>query len=262
MNDESTQIPVSEMFYSVQGEGPEAGTPAVFTRLAGCNLYCGGYHNAQVEKQEDMTTNDEATFVCDSIEVWREANETLTPAELINKWDENGWWEKMTPDGAHLILTGGEPLLEKRQEQIIALVAEMLRCRKRGRPFIEVETNGTIRPKPHLDNYVGLYNVSLKLSNSGMPKNERLVDEALEFHANNDTSKFKFVVSREQDVDEILDIVEEWSIPDNRISLMPAGQTREQLKETYPIVAEICKERVWDFTARLQVNIYDEAVGV
>ncbi|AGM11930.1 QueE [Haloarcula californiae tailed virus 1] len=262
MKDESTQIPVAEHFFSIQGEGPNAGTPAVFLRLAGCNLACGGNENMQVEKQEDMEPRGDATWVCDSIEVWRNPDYTYTPAELIDEWEDEGWWQKMTPEGAHLILTGGEPMLEQRQDQIVGLIAEMLRRRKRGKPFIEVETNGTIVPEDRLDNYINLYNVSLKLSNSGMPEDARLKDDALDFHANNDTSIFKFVVSREQDVSEVLEIVEAYNIPDDRISLMPAGQTREQLAETYPIVAELCKERTWDFTPRLQVTTWDEATGV
>lgn len=262
MNDESTQIPVAEHFYSVQGEGPHAGVPSVFLRLAGCNLACGGSQNMSVEKQEDMEPSDDATWVCDSIEVWRQPENTYTPRELLDVWQEEGWWEKMTPSGAHLILTGGEPMLEPRQDQILGLIAEMLRERKRGKPFIEVETNGTIVPSDQLDSYINLYNVSLKLSNSGMDEDARLRDDALEFHANSDKSKFKFVVSREADVDEILNIVEEYNIPDRKISLMPAGQTREQLAETYPIVAELCKDRVWDFTPRLQVTTWDQATGV
>lgn len=262
MNDESTEIPVAEQFFSIQGEGPSAGTPAVFLRLAGCNLMCGGNHNASVENQEDMEPAEDATWVCDSIEVWRQPSFTKTPEDLVNTWEDEGWWEKMTPEGAHLILTGGEPLLESRQEQIVSLVAEMLRRRKRGKPFIEVETNGTIRPSNQLDRYIDQYNVSVKLSNSGMGEEHRLRDEALKFHSNCERSVFKFVVSREEDVEEILEIVEEYDIPDGRITLMPAGQTREQLAETYPIVAELCKDRVWDFTPRLQVTTWDQATGV
>ena len=37
-----TKLAISEVFYSIQGEGKTMGIPAVFVRLAGCNLMCGG----------------------------------------------------------------------------------------------------------------------------------------------------------------------------------------------------------------------------
>lgn len=261
MNDENTQIPVAEHFYSVQGEGPNAGTPAVFLRLAGCNLTCGWDDDLEDYEPGDEPKGD-ATWVCDTIDVWRQSSMTPTPEELIDEWDTRGWWDKLIPGGAHLILTGGEPTLPARQDEILKLVAEILRRRKRGKPLIEVETNGTIVPKDELQDYVDLWNVSVKLSNSGMDENRRLVDDALEFHAGNGNSVFKFVVSGEGDIDEVIEIIEEYSIPHDRVSLMPSGQTREQLAETYPIVAEVCKDRLWDFTPRLQVTTWGETTGV
>jgi 6-pyruvoyltetrahydropterin 2'-reductase len=215
-----------------------------------------------IEKQEDMYPADDATWVCDSIETWRNPDMSLTGPELVDHWDDQGWWDKLADDEAHLILTGGEPMLEPRQDQFIDIVAAMLTASKSGRPFTEVETNGTIVPKEHVRNYIDLYNVSLKLSNSGMSEEVRLVDEALAFHADNKDSVFKFVVSRKEDVDEIDEIVDEWSIPDERVTLMPAGSSRDQLEVTYPDVAELCKQRGWRFSPRLHVNIWDLATGV
>ena len=42
-------LAVSEDFYSVQGEGPTMGAPAVFLRLKGCNLTCGGVNTVQTK---------------------------------------------------------------------------------------------------------------------------------------------------------------------------------------------------------------------
>ena len=62
---DNQKIAVSEYFYSLQGEGKTMGTPAIFLRLTGCNLMCGGYG---VEK--DGILRGGATWVCDTIQVW------------------------------------------------------------------------------------------------------------------------------------------------------------------------------------------------
>ena len=56
---------ISEQFYSIQGEGRTVGVPALFLRLQGCNLTCGG-------KKTVLTGNkqDGASWRCDTIEVW------------------------------------------------------------------------------------------------------------------------------------------------------------------------------------------------
>ena len=59
------KLAVSEVFYSIQGEGPTTGYPAVFVRLGGCNLMCGGEGT-----QKDKELHDGATWRCDTIEVW------------------------------------------------------------------------------------------------------------------------------------------------------------------------------------------------
>ena len=40
MSSEPTKLKLSEVFESIQGEGPSAGLPCVFVRLATCNLHC------------------------------------------------------------------------------------------------------------------------------------------------------------------------------------------------------------------------------
>lgn len=260
----SRAINVAEQFYSIQGEGPYAGVPAVFLRLAGCNLVCGGRKNLQRDADE-MQPEDGATWVCDTIPEWREAENSYDGDDLVAEWKENGWAEAIRRD-AHIVLTGGEPLMEQNQRGFLNLIGSLL-CEGIS-PFVEVETNGTIEPGQEFATYIDQFNVSLKLSNSGMPEGQRLNEDAINFfvwtHRDNPdkNATFKFVVSRPIDVEEIAAIAEEYEIPDSMISLMPAGQTQEQLRETYPIVAEICKDRNWRFSPRLQVDIWDEVVGV
>ena len=258
-----SKINLAEQFFSIQGEGLHAGTPAVFLRFAGCNLVCGGRENV-TRDAEKMTPEGDATWVCDTIDVWREVDRLVEPDQLIDEWETNGWLDALREE-AHLVLTGGEPMMEHNQEAFLRVMTELIG--KEVTPFIEVETNGTLLPEDDFGVYIDQYNVSLKLSNSGMEYDERINPEAVRFYTwvHEDEGRdatFKFVVSREEDLEEIEKLVEEFDIPHTMITLMPAGQTQERLRETYAVVAEACKQRNYGFSPRLQIDTWDQATGV
>jgi 7-carboxy-7-deazaguanine synthase len=125
---------VKEIFYTLQGEGANAGRPAVFCRFAGCNLWTG--HEA-----------DRASAICrfcdtDFVGVdgtlggkYRDAREL---AGMID-----AQWPVAERQGRFVVLTGGEPLLQVDQAFVDAL---------HDRGFeVAIETNGTIEPPAGLD---------------------------------------------------------------------------------------------------------------
>lgn len=221
---------VSEKFYSIQGEGQTVGIPAVFLRLAGCNLDC--------------------TW-CDSVEVWKKG--TKTPfSEVIS--DE---WVDRLRDGAHLIFTGGEPLLH--QKKIIEYL-EWFSNTYNFIPILEVETNGTILPEPSLRHVVDYWNVAPKLKNSNEPWDKRMDDVAITYFNSVKNSIFKFVIGNRAEFAEVL---QDWKIINmNKIYLMPQGDSKAQLAKTYPLIAELAVDMGVKFSPRLHINIWNQKTGV
>jgi organic radical activating enzyme len=256
-----TELQVAEYFFTVQGEGPYAGTPAVFLRLAGCNLRCGavGRELDDVDPVEDEPTEG-ASWICDTIPEWKQADVEVTPEDMVTVFREEGHLEEIRDKGAHIVLTGGEPTLPVHQ---VACQEFLVELQSAGvDPFVEVETNGTIEPRGEYAPFIDQFNVSLKLSNSGHDESRRIDEDALNWHKNSPRSTFKFVVSTEEDVNEVLSLISDYGIKNRDVMLMPAGQTREQLQDTYSDVMELCMRYGFRFSPRTHVTAYNEQTGV
>jgi 7-carboxy-7-deazaguanine synthase (Cx14CxxC type) len=126
---------VKEIFYTLQGEGAQAGRAAVFCRFAGCNLWSG------LEK-------DRATAVCnfcdtDFVGTDGEGGGKFTSAESLAAAIAATWLADEKSGRQFVVCTGGEPLLQLDTPLIDAL---------HGHGFeIAVETNGTQEPPPGID---------------------------------------------------------------------------------------------------------------
>lgn len=240
-------------FYTLEGEGPSAGCPAVFLRLSMCNLTCIGW------------ATPENPNGCDSAVSWRVKNR-FTSEELFSYFEERDLHKRLQ-DGAIWKLTGGEPLIQ--QKALLEFVAEA--CERwdlnHDETRIEFETNGTILPLPEWTKSIRIprasFIVSPKLANNGDPSEKRFKPEVLRWHAENDCSTFKFVITSEQDVADIqTTYCDQFSIPCQRVWLMPEGTTTGKLKERAPWVAEQCKAHGYNFSNRLHVFIWEQALGV
>ncbi len=125
---------VKEMFYTLQGEGANAGRPAVFCRFAGCNLWSG--------REEDR-----ATAICqfcdtDFVGTNGDGGGKFETAELLAKTIASFWPTGFDPH-KFVVLTGGEPLLQVNAALVQALHKEGF--------SIAVETNGTVLPPDGID---------------------------------------------------------------------------------------------------------------
>lgn len=249
------QLSVSEYFYSLQGEGRTVGIPAVFVRLSGCNLMCGGWG---VER--DGLLREGATWVCDTIAVWLRG--TLRPtAEWLHTWNQELSFIEKLRSGVHLVITGGEPLLHA--ERIVFLL-QHIESEYNLRPIVEIETNGTLLPPPELLERVRHWNCSPKLSNSGMPFERRLRPNVLRLLADQgEQTMFKFVVTHPEDWHEIeRDFLQPGYIRRHQIVLMPGADSRERLWQLGALTAQLCMEHNLRMGTRLHVEIWDKLTGV
>lgn len=244
---------VSEIFYSIQGEGVTVGMPAIFLRLAGCNLTCGGPKTVSTKALENG-----ATWRCDTIEVWTEGTQTHIKDILLN-WEKCGW-NAALKNGSHLVITGGEPLLH--DEHIVDFLMS-LEVAIGKRPTVEIETNGTLVPSDKLAHLVSYWNVSPKLANSGMGLEKRRYPDTIAWFAKRKETSFKFVVTSPQDIQEVLDTyVTPFEIPKQKVLVMPGVDSRKQHLLKAHDVIEVCKRESLRFSPRLQVLFWDKTTGV
>lgn len=244
------QLPVSEMFYSIQGEGVSVGCPAVFLRLGGCNLRCRGF------SYQDSVTGE--LLGCDTKAVWSKSTQQ-TCDDILAFWASSGWLAALN-QGAHLVITGGEPLMH--QEPLLAFLLEVDRCCE-SPPFLEIETNATFDVMPALLNRVQQINASPKLKHSGESRLKAYLPRVLRALVASEKAFFKFVVRTDADLEEIIqDYVTALSVPRERILLMPEGGTRAIVQARAPWVVECCKRYGFRYSPRLHLDIWDQATGV
>lgn len=201
---------VNETFYSIQGEGKFIGTPAFFIRFSGCNLRCD---------------------FCDSKYAWKEGRE-ISVKELAAK----------TGNHSHIVLTGGEPLL---QEDLPDLIKKI-----NGR--IEIETNGTI----FNSQIANLANITVSPKPQYMNDNYKY---SLKKWANHAT--FKYVIKNRKDFRKAKNLSESLKI--NSPILMPEGIRPETIIERTKQLVKWSK-REWEtarIIPRLHILLYNNKRG-
>jgi organic radical activating enzyme len=231
-----------EIFTSIQGEGPSAGRLSTFARLSACNLYCGW---------------------CDTPYTWRWTD--AHPHADNRVFERKTWQTRLTSEDLHAaissrgarraIFTGGEPLLQHR-----ALLPVVRALREDGFA-VEFETNGTVLPPREFTDLATLLVVSPKLSNSGIPVEDRLNRDALGGLARLDQTAWKFVVTSTDDMNEVDDRCAEFGVDPDRVWIMPCGRTAEETTRVGRLVIGRLMQSGYNYSARLHLPLFGEKQG-
>src|SRR4051812_684836 len=227
---------ISEIFYSLQGEGELTGVPSVFVRTSGCNLRCNW---------------------CDTpYASWSPEGTQRTVAEIMAEVKQH--------PARHVVLTGGEPMLAKEIRELAASL-------KQAGYHITIETAATLAPDGIA---CDLASLSPKLANSApddrLSVTWRAKHESLRWQPAVVKAwlgaygyQLKFVVSSEADVDEIEGMLAQLgaTIPRSKVLLMPEGTTVEALRAKAGWLGELCKARGYRYAPRLHVELYGNKRG-
>lgn len=280
-----SKIKVSELFYSLQGEGQYVGVPSIFLRTFGCNFTCGGFGmpRGQISTERDninvsaYNNYNELPLVstgCDSFASWDPRFKHLSPLleinQIVNKMKE------LLPGGTfgrdkHLIITGGEPLLGWQRSYPELLIA----CIAMGLTHLTFETNGTQPLSEELWGFLnskavfpGLevtFSISSKLPCSGEKWEDAIRPDIVKEYVKikDHRSYFKFVVSTQQDVEDAMRAKAEYEAAGINIPvyLMPVGGVNSVYELNERQVADFCRDNGLRFSPRIQVPLYKNAWG-
>ena len=174
---QNEKIAISEIFYSLQGEGRLAGKPTIFIRTFGCPLACSYC--------DSMYANNGTDFI------------QMTVPEIMNKVCE------LAPDCNNICVTGGEPLT---QPHILGLLQELAA----GHYWVEVETSGSVGINKFAcgkDSTIH-FTVDYKCPSSAME--DKMLPQIFENFRKKDT--LKFVVGSEKDLERMLEVIQRYKI--------------------------------------------------
>jgi 7-carboxy-7-deazaguanine synthase len=289
----------SETFFSAQGEGQYVGIPSLWMRFFLCNLQCNGF--GQKDPTDPSTydlpyekidiTNIDSVFDlpvfdkgCDSSYTWSKkfkhliTDKTVTEAvdELTALLPHGKFMHPATQQEAHMVFTGGEPMLKNTQPGMIEVIEEFKR--RNNQPLnVTVETNGT---KPITDEFaewikreytywVGrewYWSISPKLwSTAGEQSKKAIKPEVVGKYAEvSPAGQLKYVVNGTdeswREVEENTKLFREAGC-NYPVWIMGVGGTYEGLVQTEATIADEAIRRGYFYTSRVHVHIYGNAIG-
>lgn len=251
---------------TVQGEGKLMGVPSLFVRLSGCNLRCAWqFSNGSVT----LCDTPCASYYASEYEEWQVSDILKVIAHNLG-------------NTRHVVITGGEPLLQK--EALTILVKEL---KQQLHLHITIESNGTLFDH-ELAQWIDLFSLSPKLKNS-IPDDDKLqqlgitigrshiahhknirynisvlqqyIDICQQY--NNKDFQLKFVISMRDESEEIKEdfLYKLKGVSPQDVLLMPAGATIEEQRKSIKEVLFASIKNGWRFAPRLQLELFGNKSG-
>jgi len=284
-----SKIKVSELFYSIQGEGRYMGVPSVFLRTFGCNFTCDGFgmkrgeksverHNVNPKDYKDYRELPLVSTGCDSYASWDVRFKKLSPMIEIAKLAENivnilpykEWHDE------HLVITGGEPLLGWQRSYPELLDQPCMNNLKE----ITFETNGSQELSQELVDYliswqedknISLgrgydsitFSVSAKLSVSGEKREEAIRPDVVLGYQQVGHTYLKFVIASTEDMEEVLEVTDLYRSAGftGNVYVMPVGGVESVYSLNNRNVAELAMKYGLRYSDRIQVPLFKNAWG-
>jgi 7-carboxy-7-deazaguanine synthase len=250
IEDYDKNLPIVEIYTAVQSEGSRAGYPTVVIRTTGCTHRCyfgeGGwcdswYTSIHPEKGK-YSFND-----------------------IIKAYDDN-------PHISEMMLTGGSPTMHKK------LVNELTHLANERNIFITMENEGShFLPT---DYPINLLSISPKFSNSvpvlgvetpeGKITDERMIKQHNKFRLNYPAIKESIKYHSdyhlkpvwdgkdEGALEEIMDCIDQLDVPKDKVWFMPAGDTREALQKSYPVMFDWVRDNGYRLTWRPHIIAFED----
>ena len=282
-----SKIKVSELFYSIQGEGRYMGVPSVFLRTFGCNFSCSGFGmpKGEVSVERDNVARNVDQYSqyrdlplvntgCDSYASWDPRFKHLSPVlstdsiakAIVELLPHKRWKDE------HLVITGGEPLLGWQKQYPYLLEHDLMQ----GLEELTFETNGT---QPLLEEFYDYmdygwksgerdfseltFSVSPKLSVSGEKWEDAIKPGVVADYCTVGFTYLKFVISSEEDAQEAEQAVKEYKDGGywGPVYLMPVGGVESVYNLNNKKVAQLAMKMGYRYSDRLQVPLFKNEWG-